>query len=42
MVRKAANRTIETVCDIIGTVLDCLTPPDECPNYLANAGYDRK
>jgi transposase len=25
--RNAANRTIETVCDIIGTVFDCLTPP---------------
>lgn len=36
--RKSAQRTVETVCDRIGTLLDAF-PPNECRNYLANAGY---
>ena len=36
--RKSAERTVETVCDRIGTLLDRF-PPKECRNYLANSGY---
>ena len=39
--RTAAKRTVETVCQAIGEVLNRITP-DECSNYFANAGYDRK
>ena len=38
LLRKAAARTIETVLDAIGKLLDTFTP-QECANYLANAGY---
>jgi transposase len=37
--RKAAARTADAVCDAIGQILDTLTP-QECRNYLAEAGYD--
>lgn len=37
--RKAAQRSVETVCDAIGDILT-LIPPAECSNYFANAGYD--
>lgn len=36
--RKSAKRTVETLCDRIGTLLDTF-PPNECRNYLANSGY---
>jgi putative transposase len=36
--RKSAERTVETVCDCIGTLLDRFQP-QECRNYLANSGY---
>jgi transposase len=36
--RKSAERTVETVCDRIGTLLDRF-PATECRNYLANSGY---
>jgi hypothetical protein len=36
--RKGAARTIETVVAAIGELLDTFTP-QECANYLANAGY---
>jgi putative transposase len=36
--RNAAARTTETVLDAIGELLDTFTP-QECANYLANAGY---
>jgi putative transposase len=39
--RKAARRSVDTVCDAIGDILDRVTP-DECANYFANSGYDRK
>lgn len=39
--RKAASHTVETVCDAIGTILDSITA-DECSNYFAKSGYDRK
>ena len=38
LLRKAAARTIETVCACIGQLLDRFTP-QECANYLRNAGY---
>ena len=38
LLRKAAARTIETVVAAIGERLDTFTP-QECANYLANAGY---
>ena len=40
LVRKAAARTREAVCAAIGDLLGSYTP-DECANYLRNAGYDR-
>ena len=39
--RKAAKRTVETVCDAIGEILNRVTPV-ECSNYFANSGYDRR
>jgi transposase len=39
LLRKAAARTPETVCDAIGQLLDEYTP-QECANYFTNAGYD--
>jgi transposase len=38
LLRKAAERTKETVWRRIGTLLDQLTP-QECENYIRNAGY---
>ena len=38
LLRKAAERTAETVTQRIGQLLDDF-PPHECANYLANAGY---
>jgi transposase len=38
LLRKAAERTVDSVCERIGTLLDAFTP-DECANYLKNAGY---
>jgi putative transposase len=37
--RKLAARTVETVCNGIGSILEAITP-QECRNYFANAGYD--
>ena len=39
--RKAARRTVETVCDAIGQILNRVTPL-ECANYFANSGCDQK
>lgn len=36
--RKAKERTIPALYDRIGATLDLFTP-QECRNYLANAGY---
>jgi len=36
--RKAARRTVDTVCDAIGKILDAITAT-ECLNYFENAGY---
>ena len=38
LLRKAAERTVETTWKRIGTLLPCFTP-QECANYFANAGY---
>jgi putative transposase len=38
LLRKAAARTREAVCSAIGELLGSYTP-DECTNYLRNAGY---
>jgi transposase len=39
LLRKAATRTVDTVCSAIGQLLDAFTP-QECQNYFKNAGYD--
>jgi transposase len=38
LLRKAAERTVEATWRRIGTILQTFTP-QECANYLANAGY---
>lgn len=38
LLRKAAERTVEATWKRIGTLLDSFTP-QECANYLVNAGY---
>ena len=38
LLRKAAARTVETVCAAIGQILRAFTPA-ECANYFQNAGY---
>lgn len=38
LLRKAARRTVETLWNEIGTLLDRF-PPSECRNYLRNSGY---
>jgi transposase len=38
LLRKAAARTIETVCEAIGELLGAFTK-DECANYFKNSGY---
>lgn len=40
VLRKAAARTRETVCDAIGKILNAISAA-ECRNYLVNAGYAR-
>jgi transposase len=38
LLRKIAARTVTTLWDALGDLLDRFTP-QECANYLANAGY---
>jgi transposase len=38
LLRKAAERTVEDIWRRIGSLLDAFTP-NECANYLSNAGY---
>src|SRR5262249_17168166 len=38
LLRKAAARTVETVCSAIGELLGTFTK-DECVNYFRNSGY---
>jgi transposase len=40
LLRKAAPRTVEALWTVIGEALSAFSP-DECANYLANAGYRR-
>lgn len=40
LLRKAAARTPDTVCSAIGQLLNAYTP-QECANYLTNAGYEQ-
>jgi len=39
MLRKAAARTVESLWNTIGRIIDTFTPT-ECANYFAAAGYD--
>ena len=39
MLRKTAARTVSSLWDAIGRLIDTFTPA-ECANYLAAAGYD--
>jgi transposase len=39
LLRKAAERTVDSLWRRIGTLLDEITP-QECQNYLRHAGYD--
>jgi transposase len=38
LLRKAEARTVETVCNRIGALIDIFAPT-ECANYLRNSGY---
>ena len=38
LLRKAAPRTLETICAAIGEILGKFTP-EECSNYFGNSGY---
>jgi transposase len=38
LLRKAAARSVETICTAIGEILAAFTP-DECANYFQNSGY---
>ncbi len=38
LLRKAAERSWEAVCNRIGTLLETFTPT-ECANYIRNSGY---
>jgi transposase len=38
LLRKAAARTSDAVCETVGTLLDTYTP-QECANYLKHSGY---
>jgi putative transposase len=38
LLRKAAARTPDSVCNAIGQILDAFTP-EECDNYFRNSGY---
>ena len=39
MLRKAAERTLDTLWSTIGRITETFTPA-ECANYFAAAGYD--
>jgi hypothetical protein len=38
LLRKAAARSVETICAAIGEILRAFTP-EECANYFRNSGY---
>lgn len=37
--RKAQQRSVDGICDTIAQILDTVSP-QECKNYLSEAGYD--
>lgn len=39
MLRKAAERTVAGLCDLIGQLVDIFQPA-ECANYFSSCGYD--
>ena len=39
LLRKAAARTIDTLWDEVGRLINLFTP-DECRNYFTAAGYE--
>lgn len=39
LLRKAAERTIDGLWEVIGNLVDCFTP-QECENYFPTCGYD--
>ena len=39
LLRKAAERTVASLWNAIGRIIDTFSP-DECANYFAAAGYD--
>ncbi len=41
LMRKAAERTVETTWKRAGQLLDCF-PPEECQRYFTNSGYTSK
>ncbi|OWJ55856.1 hypothetical protein BWR60_35855, partial [Inquilinus limosus] len=41
LLRKAARRNPDAICDAIASILDTVTPP-QCRNFFAQAGYDLK
>jgi transposase len=38
LLRKAAERSVEGLSNLIASLLDAF-PPDECANYFRNSGY---
>ena len=40
LLRKAAQRTKDTICDAIAEILETVTQ-QECRNFLIEAGYDQ-
>ena len=40
LLRKAARRTLDAICDAIAEILDTVSA-QECRNYFKEAGYDR-
>jgi transposase len=38
LLRKAAARSVETLWEVLGRLLDCFSP-EECANYIRHAGY---
>ena len=38
LLRKARRRSFDAICSSIGELLERF-PPDECANYIRNAGY---
>ena len=39
MLRKASERTVSGLWDLIGKLVD-IFKPDECANYFSSCGYD--